>query len=1439
MTGNHPAALLRRLNPYCARALDAAASLCQTRAHAEITIEHWLLKLLEQGEGDITVIARRYEWDIDTLWQSLLAHLDTLPRPVRERPQLSEPLAALIRQAWLIASLEGDDPQIRSQHLLMALTEKPMLPACNNLWVLLSLSRVQLERLRPLLDAQSDECPARQPQVTEPLTSAQPGAATTDAPAKTLTGKQDDALLAVLNRFTEDVTEKARSGRIDPAFGRDTEIRQMVDILSRRRKNNPILVGEPGVGKTALVEGLALRITEGNVPDSLKTVHIRTLDLGLLQAGAGVKGEFEQRLKNVIDAVQKSPEPVLLFIDEAHTIIGAGNQAGGADAANLLKPALARGELRTIAATTWSEYKQYFERDAALERRFQMVKVDEPDDDTACLMLRGLKARYAQHHGVHMLDSAIQTAVRLSRRYLTGRQLPDKAVDLLDTAGARVRMSLDTLPEPLTQLHARLAALDIEREAIEQDSVFYPETSPERLAELTDLRDELQAEAGHLEAQYQQEKALAQQIMTLRQEGTDSSELQQQLRTHQGFAPLLALDVDARAVATVVADWTGIPLSSLLRDEQSDLLSMEQSLENRVVGQSPALCAIAQRLRAAKTGLTPENGPQGVFLLTGPSGTGKTETALTLADTLFGGEKSLITINLSEYQEPHTVSQLKGSPPGYVGYGQGGVLTEAVRKRPYSVVLLDEVEKAHRDVMNLFYQVFDRGFMRDGEGRVQGMPVQTALRTLHGVITGFKHLSSSQDEARYEVRLKPRMALLARSRQNAIYQNLTVPQIVEKILRERHQMRGQDFVFNLKSEYPSREQVMQYGEDDLTFVSRLLSEVGIWFRFATDARLKIEVVEFYDDQSGYERGLTLPLRHPSGLFDGETEAVWGLNTAYSVVEKNVTTRDYNYRTATAEMMTEQHDATGGDNTTYGEAYHYADNFLQKGDKEAAESGAFYARIRHERYLNEQAILKGQSTSSLLMPGLEIRVQGDDAPAVFRKGVLITGVTASAARDRSYELTFTAIPYSERYGYRPALIPRPVMAGTLPARVTSTVKNDIYAHIDKDGRYRVNLDFDRDTWKPGYESLWVRQSRPYAGDTYGLHLPLLAGTEVSIAFEEGNPDRPYIAGVKHDSAHTDHVTIQNYKRNVLRTPANNKIRLDDERGKEHIKVSTEYGGKSQLNLGHLVDAGKQQRGEGFELRTDLWGAVRAKKGIFISADAQDKAQGQVREMADIISELNSLSDKIQKLSDDAATANADPADMAAQVALITSRINDLTTSVILMHAPKGVAVASGEHLQLAAVKNLQINAGNNADIGVVKNMFIGVGRALSVFVRKAGIRLIANKGAVSVQAQHDLMELLAKKSIEIVSTEDEIKITAKKKITINGGGSYIRIEGSGIEPGTPGDYNVKAVHYGRQPKASEKVPMPEFPILSAVDSSDFCLECLLNAIKNDDAVVEGV
>ncbi|MFX2608332.1 type VI secretion system ATPase TssH [Enterobacter mori] len=714
----NPAVLLRRLNPYCARAMEGAASLCQTRAHAEILPEHWLLKLLEQGEGDLTVLARRYEWNMDAIWQDLLAFLDTLPRSVRSRPQLSESIQSLMQDAWLHASLAGEE-HIRSIHLLMALTEKPSRARCDGLWPLLMLGQSQLERLRGLLDAQSDERPEAQ-QEAERAQGGEVAFVGRPVDAGVKEGELNPALQNALDKFTLDVTARAREGKIDPVFGRDNEIRQMVDILSRRRKNNPILVGEPGVGKTALVEGLALRIAEGNVPGALKPVSVRTLDLGLLQAGAGVKGEFEQRLKNIIEAVQQSPLPVLLFIDEAHTIIGAGNQAGGADAANLLKPALARGELRTIAATTWSEYKQYFERDAALERRFQMVKVDEPDDDTACLMLRGLKSRYAQHHGVHITDEAVRAAVTLSRRYLTGRQLPDKAVDLLDTASARVRMSLDTVPEPLTRMKAQLTALAMEKQALMEDIAVGNITHSERLAAIEQDEVRIIVELDERETQYGRELKLTEALIACRADISRQAEiagLQTELAAVQQNNPLLGLDVDVRTVATVIADWTGVPLSSLMKDEQTELLSLETSLGKRVVGQDAALNAIAQRLRASKTGLAPENGPQGVFLLTGPSGTGKTETALALADELYGGEKSLITINLSEYQEPHTVSQLKGSPPGYVGYGQGGILTEAVRKRPYSVVLLDEVEKAHRDVMNLFYQVFDRGFMRDGEGR--------------------------------------------------------------------------------------------------------------------------------------------------------------------------------------------------------------------------------------------------------------------------------------------------------------------------------------------------------------------------------------------------------------------------------------------------------------------------------------------------------------------------------------------------------------------------------------------------------------------------------------------------------------------------------------------------------------------------------------------------
>lgn len=736
-----PSVLLRRLNPYCAKALEAAAGLCQTRAHTEITLEHWLLKLLEQGSGDITVIARHYQLDMDSIWQGLLSYLDALPHTINEKPSLSSSLIAILQSAWLQASLEDNEDMIRSVHILQALQKTPHCLKAQNAWQLLSLSAISLQKMRAMLDEMSDENPSNQYRYSaEELTHTEDqldGALQTNTnenttetktpqPSVLNTKNKQNHQQAALSRFTENVTEKAKTGKIDPVFGRDDEIRQMVDILSRRRKNNPILVGEPGVGKTALVEGLALRIAEGNVPNNLKDVSILTLDLGLLQAGAGVKGEFEQRLKNVIDAVQQSPTPILLFIDEAHTIIGAGNSAGGADAANLLKPALARGELRTIAATTWSEYKQYFEKDAALERRFQMVKVDEPNDEKANLMLRGLKSRYAKHHGVHILDEAVKTAVLLSRRYISGRQLPDKAVDLLDTASARVRMGLDTIPESITKIEAKIDALTIEKQAIEADALLGETTSTEQITEIDNQLKQLTQQLTDEQTQFQKEKELVEKLIELRKQLTPKADkklrkqlldTQKELTKLQGTTPLLSLDVDSRTVSSVIADWTGVPLESLLKDEQSHLLTLEDDLRSRVVGQDNALHEIAKRIRAAKTGLTSEEAPMGVFLLVGPSGVGKTETALALADTLFGGEQSLITINMSEYQESHTVSQLKGSPPGYVGYGQGGILTEAVRKRPYSVVLLDEVEKAHRDVLNLFYQVFDRGFMRDGEGR--------------------------------------------------------------------------------------------------------------------------------------------------------------------------------------------------------------------------------------------------------------------------------------------------------------------------------------------------------------------------------------------------------------------------------------------------------------------------------------------------------------------------------------------------------------------------------------------------------------------------------------------------------------------------------------------------------------------------------------------------
>ncbi|QIT28303.1 type VI secretion system Vgr family protein [Raoultella terrigena] len=735
-----------------------------------------------------------------------------------------------------------------------------------------------------------------------------------------------------------------------------------------------------------------------------------------------------------------------------------------------------------------------------------------------------------------------------------------------------------------------------------------------------------------------------------------------------------------------------------------------------------------------------------------------------------------------------------------------------------------------------------------------GIKLQQPVRVIQGVVMGFERLSTSADETHYALTLQPRLALLDRSHQSAIYQDMSVPQIVEKILRERHGFKGQDFLFSLSKEYPRREQVMQYSEDDLHFITRLLGEVGIWFRFTADTRLNIDVVAFYDSQQGYEKGLTLPSVPLSGQHSKGVDSVWEMECHHNVVQQQVSTRDYNYRQAN-EDMNAQVDATRGDSTTYGDAYHYGDNYLTPGSaydrSPAPESGAFYARIRHERYLNGQTRTRAMTSCPTLSPGMLLKVTGGyEVAETFCQGVVVTAMHTHARRDEDFGVNFEGIPDSVVFGFRSEPGSRPVLAGTLPARVTSTTENDTYGHIDKDGRYRVNMLFDRDGWETGFESLWVRQSRPYAGDTYGLHLPLLAGTEVAIGFEDGNPDRPYIAGVLHDSAHGDHVTIRNYKRNVLRTPANNKIRLDDERGKEHIKVSTEYGGKSQLNLGHLVDSEKQQRGDGFELRTDSWGAIRAQKGMFVSADGQTKAQGQVLAMQPAISNLGDAREQMTSISGDAQKATANPADFQAQIKLLEQQLTDLKKSVLLLSAPNGMALTSGQHLQVSAGQNLIATAGKNADVSVVKNLFIGVGNSLSVFVRKLGIKLIANQGPLQVLAQNDLMTLLARKEISIVSTEDEIKIIAKKKLTVNGGGSYITLDASAIESATMGDFRTRAGHYARQTRAQHKPDISPLatPIddgshniryLCADDNGTPMLNTPYKAFLADGSVLDGV
>ncbi|HGG8912195.1 TPA: DUF2345 domain-containing protein, partial [Enterobacter hormaechei subsp. xiangfangensis] len=571
-------------------------------------------------------------------------------------------------------------------------------------------------------------------------------------------------------------------------------------------------------------------------------------------------------------------------------------------------------------------------------------------------------------------------------------------------------------------------------------------------------------------------------------------------------------------------------------------------------------------------------------------------------------------------------------------------------------------------------------------------------------------------------------------------------------------------------------------------ITRLLGEVGIWFRFTTDTRLNIDVVEFYDSQQGYEKGLTLPSVPPSGQHSQGVDSVWDMECHHNVVQKEVSTRDYNYRQASEDMNTRV-DATGGDTTTYGEAYHWADNYLTPGSaydrNPAAESGAFYARIRHERYLNGQTQTVAFTSCPVLSPGMLLKVTGGyEVADVFAQGVVVTAMHSHARRDADFCVRFDGIPDSPDFSFRPEPGSRPVMAGTLPARVTSTTENDTYGHIDKDGRYRVNMLFDRENWETGFESLWVRQSRPYAGDTYGLHLPLLAGTEVAIGFEDGNPDRPYISGVLHDSAHGDHVTIRNYRRNVLRTPANNKIRLDDERGKEHIKVSTEYGGKSQLNLGHLVDSDRQKRGEGFELRTDSRGAIRAQKGIFISADGQAKAQGQVLEMQAAMSQLEQARSLAEALRSAAEAARAELADVQTQKTLLSDALTDLKKAALLVSAPEGIAQVTGKSLQQSAGDNIISTSGGHTDFSALKRFTVAAGERVSLFAQKLGIKMFAGKGKVEIQAQGDEMTLDALKDIRISSSEGKLIISAKQEIVLTSGGGYIRIADGTVECAAP-------------------------------------------------------
>jgi len=700
--------LFAKLNETCRTAMEGAAGLCLSKGHYEVDIEHMLLQLLESDDNDLLPILRHYGVLRERLKAQLSAALSGFKSGNTRSPLLSLHITTVIECAWLLASIEYGQTQIRSAHLLLALLDRQ------------ELSRIMMSSAPELEKINADDLRLNLPALVE-ISSESRKAPVIGGPvqstAETAAGKTP-----ALAQYTLNLTHSAREGRIDPVLGREGEVRQMLDILTRRRQNNPILTGEAGVGKTAVVEGLALRIAQGNVPPPLKDVAIHTLDLGLLQAGAGIKGEFENRLKSVIEEVKRSLHPIILFIDEAHTLIGSGAQVGQSDAANLLKPALARGELRTIAATTWAEYKKYFEKDAALARRFQVVKVEEPDEEKAIYMLRGLLGKMQAHHRVSVLDEAVVQAVRLSHRYISGRQLPDKAVSVLDTACARVALAQSSQPGAIEDGLRHIDNLQAEKAVLDNERTHGHEHQ-RRLKALSDELESAKRGQAQLTEQWKRELELVQRLheaaerMTKGADGSECAVLRAELAALQGEPPLVHALVDSGTIAEVISAWTGIPLGRMLRDEIKTLQRLPQLLAERVIGQEHALAEIGKRIQISRARMEDPDKPVGVFLLVGPSGVGKTETALALADVLYGGERHVITINMSEYQEAHSVSGLKGSPPGYVGYGEGGVLTEAVRRKPYSVVLLDEVEKAHRDVLELFFQVFDKGVLDDAEGR--------------------------------------------------------------------------------------------------------------------------------------------------------------------------------------------------------------------------------------------------------------------------------------------------------------------------------------------------------------------------------------------------------------------------------------------------------------------------------------------------------------------------------------------------------------------------------------------------------------------------------------------------------------------------------------------------------------------------------------------------